>query len=141
MAPRPDETGGDGNEQEVIPVDERQFAELIDVQRELIAEQRERNAIVARALEIGREEIQLKYDYDSKRLKAEDEQNKRGYRLAQLIVGSFVIVPFLLLIMVFYGSEAQSGNAMKILTEGAKALGGAGFIFLIYGGLKRLLNR
>jgi hypothetical protein len=51
MASQPDETGDGGEAQEVIPVDDRQFAELI-------AEQRERNAIVARALEIDREEAQ-----------------------------------------------------------------------------------
>ena len=56
MALRPDETGDGGGEQGVIPLSDRQFAKLI-------AEQRERNAIVARALEIDREEAQLHYDF------------------------------------------------------------------------------
>ena len=43
--------------------------------------------------------------------------------------------------MVFFGSENQSVNAMKMLTEGAKTLGGAGIVILMYGGLKRLINR
>ena len=59
----------------------------------------------------------------------------------RLIVGGFAAVLFLLVYMVFYGGEAQSDNAMKMLSEGAKALGGAGFIFLMYGGLKRFINR
>ena len=68
-------------------------------------------------------------------------KNKRGYQLARLIVGGFAAVLLLLLYMVFFGSEAQVGNAMKILSEGAKALGGAGVVFLVYSGLKRLINR
>ena len=59
----------------------------------------------------------------------------------RLIIGGFAVVLFMLLYMVFYGSKAQAGNAMKILSEGAKALGGAGFIFLVYSGLKRLIKR
>ena len=100
MAARPDETGDGGEAEEVVPVDDRQFAELI-------AEQRERNAIVARALEIDREEAQLDYDLAVKELEIEDEQNKRAYRLVKLIVVGFALVLFLLLYMVFYGSEAK----------------------------------
>ena len=134
MASQPDETGDRGEAQEVIPVDDRQFAELI-------AEQRERNAIVARALEIDREEAQLDYDLSSKELEIEDEQNKRSHRLVQLIVGGFALVLFLLLYMVFYGSEAQAGKAEKLLIGIILLLGGASLRDLIGRVQKRLINR
>ena len=133
-ASQPDETGDGGEAQEVIPVDDRQFAELI-------AEQRERNAIVARALEIDREEAQLDYDLSSKELEIEDEQNKRAHRLVQLIVVGFALVLFLLLYMVFYGSEAQAGKAEKLLIGIILLLGGASLRDLIGRVQKRLINR
>ena len=134
MASQPDETGDGGEAQEVIPIDDRQFAELI-------AEQRERNAIVARALEIDREEAQLDYDLSSKELEIEDEQNKRAHRLVQLIVGGFALVLFLLLYMVFYGSEAQADKAEKLLIGIILLLGGASLRDLIGRAQKRLINR
>ena len=133
MASQPSKT--DSERPEVVSADDRQLvAEMASVQREKIE-------LAGHILEVSQQENQRHYAFLTEQLKVQDEQNKRGYRLAWLIVGSLVIVPFLLLIMVFYGSEAQSGNAMKILTEGAKALGGAGVIFLMYGGLKRFINR
>ena len=92
-------------------------------------------------MEIGQQENQRHYAFLSEQLKVQEEQNKRSHRLARLIIGGVGLVLLLLLYMVFFGSEAQVGKAEKILTEGAKALGGAGFIFLVYGGLKRLISR
>ena len=92
-------------------------------------------------MEVTQQEIQLNYDFLSKQTEVQDEQNKRSHRLLLLIVGGVGFVLLLLLYMMFFGSETQAGKAEKILTEGAKALGGAGFIFLVYGGLKRLINR
>ena len=134
MATQPDETGDGDKEQEVVPVDDRQFAELI-------AEQRERNAIVTRALEIDREEAQLDYDLAVKELEIENEQNKRAHRLVQLIVGGFALVLFLLLYMVFYGSEAQADKAEKLLIGIILLLGGASLRDLIGRVQKRLINR
>lgn len=135
MGSRPDKT--DSQQPEVVSADDRQY-ELV---AQIIAVQRERNEIGVRALEVGQQELELRYEFLSKQLEVQEEQNKRGYRLVRLIVGGFAVVLFLLVYMVFYGSEAQSDNAIKILSEGAKALGGAGVIFLAYSGLKRLINR
>ena len=134
MAARPDETGDGGEAQEVAPVEDRKFAELIAIQRE-------RNELVARALDIDQQEIQLSYEYDSKELEIEDEQNKRAHRLVQLIVGGFALVLFLLLYMVFYGSEAQAGKAEKLLIGIILLLGGASLRDLIGRVQKRLINR
>ena len=134
MAAQPDETGDGGEAQEVVPVEDRKFAELIAIQRE-------RNELVARALDIDQQEIQLSYEYDSKELEIEDEQNKRAHRLVQLIVGGFALVLFLLLYMVFYGSEAQAGKAEKLLIGIILLLGGASLRDLIGRVQKRLINR
>ena len=134
MAALPDETGDGGEAQKVAPVDDRQFAELIAIQRE-------RNELAARALDIDQQEIQLSYEYDSKELEIEDEQNKRAHRLVQLIVGGFALVLFLLLYMVFYGSEAQAGKAEKLLIGIILLLGGASLRDLIGRVQKRLINR
>ena len=135
MASRPDVT--DSRQKEADATDDRQY-ELV---AEMVSVQRKKIELAGRFLEIGQQETQRHYDLAVKELEIGDEQNKRAYRLVKLIVGGFSVVFFLLLYMVFFGSEAQAGKAEKILTEGAKALGGAGFIFLIYGGLKRLINR
>ncbi len=134
MAAQPDETGDGGEAQEVVPVEDRKFAELIAIQRE-------RNELVARALDIDQQEIQLSYEYDSKELEIEDEQNKRAHRLVQLIVVGFALVLFLLLYMVFYGSEAQAGKAEKLLIGIILLLGGASLRDLMGRVQKRLINR
>lgn len=135
MAPQSDKV--DRQRPEVASADDRQYNLAADI----VAIQRERNDLAGRFLEIGQQENQRHYAFLSEQLKVQDEQNKRSHRLARLIVGGVGFVLFLLLYMVFFGSEAQVGKAEKILTEGAKALGGAGFIFLVWGGLKRLTNR
>lgn len=137
MVSQPDKTSDGDKRQEVVAADDRQY----ELAAELIELQRERHELARRFLEIAQQETQLDYDLSSKELEIEDEQNKRAHRLVRLIVGGVGGVLLLLLYMVFFGSEAQVGKAEKILTEGAKALGGAGFIFLVYGGLKRLINR
>ena len=96
---------------------------------------------MARALEIDREEAQLDYDLSSKELEIEDEQNKRAHRLVQLIVVGFALVLFLLLYMVFYGSEAQADKAEKLLIGIILLLGGASLRDLIGRVQKRLINR
>ncbi len=135
MAPRSDKV--DRQRPEAIPTDDKQYNLAADI----VAIQRERNELAGRFLEIGQQENQRHYSFLSEQLKVQDEQNKRSHRLARLIIGGVGFVLLLLLYMVFFGSEAQVGKAEKILTEGAKALGGAGFIFLVWGGLKRLTNR
>ena len=135
MAPQSDKV--DRQRPEVASADDRQYNLAADI----VAIQRERNDLAGRFLEIGQQENQRHYAFLSEQLKVQDEQNKRSHRLARLIVGGVGFVLLLLLYMVFFGSEAQVGKAEKILTEGAKALGGAGFIFLVWGGLKRLINR
>ena len=133
MASQPGKT--DSERPEVVSADDRQIvAEMASVQREKIE-------LAGRFLEVSQQENQRHYEFLSKQLEVQDGQNKRTYRLGQFILGGFGVVLFLLVYMVFYGSEDQSVKAMKILSEGAKALGGAGVIFLVYGGLKRLLNR
>ena len=77
----------------------------------------------------------------SKELEIEDEQNKRAYRLVKLIVSGFALVLFLLLYMVFYGSEAQTGKAEKILLVILILVSGAALRDLIGRVLKRLINR
>ncbi|MXW79304.1 MAG: hypothetical protein F4Z57_10050 [Gemmatimonadetes bacterium] len=134
MAARPDETGDGGEAQEVVPVEDRQFAELI-------AMQRERNELVARALDIDQQEIQLSYEYDSKELEVQDEQNKRAHGLVRIIVVGFGVVLLLLLYMVFYGSETQADKAEKLLLVMLILASGASLRDLIGRVLKRLINR
>ena len=137
MVSQSDKNSDGDKRQEVVAADDRQY----ELATELIELQRERHDLARRYLEISQQETQLDYDLASKEIEIEDEQNKRSHRLVKLIVGGVGVVLLLLLYMMFFGSEAQVGKAEKILTEGAKALGGAGFIFLVYGGLKRLINR
>ena len=99
MGARPDKT--DSQQPEVVSADDRQY-ELV---AQIIAVQRERNEIGVRALEVGQQELELRYEFLSKQLEVQEEQNKRGYRLVRLIVGGFAVVLFLLVYMVFYGAR------------------------------------
>ena len=137
MASQPDENGDDGKRQEVVSADDRHP----EIAGELIELQRERNELARRYLELSQQEIQLDYDLSSKELEIEDEQNKRAYRLMKLIVGGFALVLFLLLYMVFYGSEAQAEKAEKILLVILILVSGASLRDLIGKALKRLINR
>ena len=144
MVSQPDETGDDGKRQEVVSADDRQHeiaGELIELQRERNELQRERNELARGYLELSQQETQLDYDLSSKELEIEDEQNKRAYRLVKLIGGGFALVLFLLLYMVFYGSEAQADKAEKLLIGIILLLGGASLRDLIGRVQKRLINR
>ena len=144
MASQPDETSDDGKRQEIVSADDRQreiAGERNELQRERNELQRERNELARRYLELSQQEIQLDYDLSSKELEIEDEQNKRAHRLVQLIVGGFALVLFLLLYMVFYGSEAQADKAEKLLIGIILLLGGASLRDLIGRAQKRLINR
>ena len=144
MVSQPDETGDDGKKQEVVSADDRQHeiaGELIELQRERNELQRERNELARSYLELSQQETQLDYDLAVKELEIEDEQNKRAHRLMWLIGGGFALVLFLLLYMVFYGSEAQAGKAEKLLIGIILLLGGASLRDLIGRVQKRLINR
>ena len=137
MASQPDETGDDGKRQEVVSADDRQS----EIAGELIELQRERNELARGYLELSQQETQLDYDLAVKELEIEDEQNKRAHRLMWLIGGGFALVLFLLLYMVFYGSEAQADKAEKLLIGIILLLGGASLRDLIGKVQKRLINR
>ena len=137
MASQPDETGDDGKRQEVISADDRQS----EIAGELIELQRERNELARGYLELSQQETQLDYDLAVKELEIEDEQNKRVHRLMWLIGGGIALVLFLLLYMVFYGSEAQADKAEKLLIGIILLLGGASLRDLIGRVQKRLINR
>ena len=144
MASQPDETGDDGKRQEIVSADDRQHeiaGERNELQRERNELQRERNELARDYLKLSQQETQLDYDLSSKELEIEDEQNKRAHRLVQLIVGGFALVLFLLLYMVFYGSEAQADKAEKLLIGIILLLGGASLRDLIGRVQKRLINR
>ena len=127
----------DGQQKTGVSEDDKRY-ELV---AEMVSVQREKIELAGRLLEVSQQENQRHYDFLSNQLGVQEAQNKRGYHLVWLIVGSFLAFLLLLMCMVFFGSEAQADNAMKILSEGAKALGGAGVVFLVYSGLKRLINR
>ena len=143
MVSQPNQIDDSSKEQEGIAANKRQnelVAELIGLQRERHDLQRERHEIARRIVENDREQAQRHYDYLSKQLEVQEEQNKRGYRLVSLIVGGFALVLFLLLYMVFYGSEAQAGKAEKLLIGIILLLGGFSLRDLIGRVQKRLIN-
>ena len=130
MVSQPNQIDDGSKEQEGIAANKQQnelVAELIDLQRERNDLQRERNEIARRIVENDREQAQLHYDFLSKQLEVQEGQSKRGYRLVSLIVGGFALVLFLLLYMVFYGSEAQADKAEKLLIGIILLLGGSLF--------------
>ena len=144
MVSQPNQIDDGSKEQEGIAANKQQnelVAELIDLQRERNDLQRERNEIARRIVENDREQAQLHYDFLSKQLEVQEGQSKRGYRLVSLIGGGFALVLFLLLYMVFYGSEAQAGKAEKLLIGIILLLGGASLRDLIGRVQKRLINR
>ena len=54
--------------------------------------------------------------------------------------GVVLLLLVLIMLMAFFGNEAQSDIAMTMIGEGGKAIGGAGFIFLVAAAVRRFLR-
>ena len=59
-----------------------------------------------------------------------------------MVYGGAVVLLLIVLIMLmaFFGDEAQSDIAMTMIGAGGKAIGGAGFIYLVAAAVKRFLR-
>ena len=116
------------------------MADIADQERQRVSVQRE---VAMRTLDVAENSEQLQYDLSIKQIESTDNQHRRRYGLARLIVIILSIagIVFLAVIaavvaMVFFGDEAQRQVALTMLGYGFAAIGGGGIgivgVFSIY---------
>ena len=144
-AERDDET----REDEVQPLDEprqvlKALRHIIELEGRRVGVQEDRNRIAMRALEVSDSADQRQYNFHLESLAAEERQKEKSRSLARLVImiggGSVLALAALVIGMTFFGDETQSRIALAMVKEVAKALGGAGFIFLVAAAIKRLMQ-
>ena len=144
-AERDDET----REDEVQPLDEprqilKTLRHIIELEGRRVGVQEDRNRIAMHALEVSDSADQRQYNFHLESLAAEERQKEKSRSLARLVItiggGSVLALTALVIGMAFFGDEAQSRIALSMVKEVAKALGGAGFIFLVAAAIRRLMQ-
>ena len=144
-AERDDET----REDEVQPPAEplqvlKTLRHIIELEERRVGVQEDRNRIAMRVLEVSDSADQRQHNYHMEGLAAEERQKEKSRSLARLVImiggGSVLALAALVTGMAFFGDEAQSRIALTMAREVAKALGGAGFIFLVAAAIRRLMQ-
>ena len=145
----PAERDDEAREDEVQPLDEprqvlKALRHIIELEGRRVGVQEDRNRIAMRALEVSDSADQRQYNFHLESLAAEERQKEKSRSLARLVItiggGSVLALAALVIGMAFFGDEAQSRIALSMVKEIAKALGGAGFIFLVAAAIRRLMQ-
>ena len=120
------------------------IATMADLEGRRIGVQEERNKVVMRALEVSENTDKREFEFHSKRLESEERGRDKSYSLARLVViyGGSAAVSLVAFVvgMAFFGSEDQSAIALRMIGEGSKAAGGAGFLYLVWAAVRRLVR-
>jgi len=107
--------------------------------------QESRNPIAMRAIEASDAADRRQFEFHNERIRSEERSRDKKHSLVRMLMvwgGGFMIVMVLLTVgAALFGTEHQSSIAMQMIAESAKALGDAGFIFLVIAGVKRLIQQ
>ncbi len=134
---RSDDAGGDQQPLQIV-------RELYDLERRRIAVQEGRNSVAMRSLENSDQSDRRQFEFHTQRLASEERESLRAHKLARLVLvyggGLVLLVLIFIMLMAFFGNADQSEIAMTMIREGAKAIGGAGFIYLVAIAVRRLIR-
>lgn len=110
------------------------FEDLVELEKSRIELARNRNEITRDAIKFAAESDKRQFEYHTQELETSDKRHQRSINLVKQTVfgfgGALLVGLGLVFYMAFYGDPAQSALAVKIITEGAKGLGGGGIIYL-----------
>lgn len=147
--PDADEEGKEPLDGEVLPPDDLPQAlqvikELSEIESRRIGVQEGRNQVAMRALDVNESSDQRQFQFHMERLATDERDRTASRTLAKSILkyggGAVGLLIALIIVMAFFGDARQSDIATAMIEKGAEALGGAGFIYLIAAGVRRLLR-
>ncbi len=142
-------------QQELIPPDASEsdddqlplplIDEMIELERERIDSTNRRTDLTHRALELANDSDKRQFDYAMERLKSNERRDLRVDKRASsvLLYGGIALVLFiaLVMIMLFWGNDAQSAIALSLVTTLFTAVGGGGVMLAVVGLMRRLMRR
>ena len=115
---------------------------VAELERRRVSAQKERNKVALRALEVSENSDRRQFEYHKEKLATEERARDKSHSLARMVLmfgGSVVLLLLILVIgMAFFGNQEQSSIAMTMIGVAGKAVGGAGFIYLVAAAVKRL---
>ena len=118
--------------------------DIVEVERQRVGAQEARNKIALHALEISENSDRRQFEFHKEKLATEERAREKSHSLARTILrfggGAVLLLVVLVIVMAFFGNEEQSRIAMKMIEVAGKAVGGAGFIYLVAVGVKRLIR-
>ena len=142
MSTPPDQPNGNDNASETVPVGDgtaNSRYPITDAISDLVAEERERNAIrrdiALRGLVRAENADQHQYNLAVRQIEATSNQHQRRYgpgRLTAILAGIAVLflmaLAGLVVAMAFFGDPTQSQTALTMLSYGFAALGGGALL-------------
>ena len=118
--------------------------EIAEVERQRAEQQESRNRIALRALEVSENSDRRQFEFHKEKLATEERAREKSHSLAWTILrfggGVILLLIVLVIVMAFFGNEDQSRIAMEMIEVAGKAAGGAGFVYLVAVGVRRLVR-
>ena len=98
-----------------------------------------------RALEVNENSDRRQFEFHRERIASAERGRDKSHSLARIVViyGGLALIALVafVLYLAFYGTEQQTQVAITMIIEGAQALGGAGFFFLIWTAIRSLIHK
>ena len=115
---------------------------VAEVERRRVEAQEARNKIALRALEVSENSDLRQFEYRKEKLATEERAREKSHSLARTVLrwggGAALLLGAFVISMAFFGNEEQSRIAVEMIEVAGKAMGGAGFIYLVAVGMRRL---
>ena len=119
--------------------------EMIELERERIDSTNRRTELAHRALELANDSDKRQFDFAMERLATDERRNLRLDNRAGSVIryGGLALVAFLALIMImlFWGNDAQSAIALSLIATLGTAVGGFGFFYAVIRLVSWLMGR
>ena len=120
------------------------LGELVALERQRIDSTNGRTDIALKAIEASDAADKRQYDYHVERLRKNsgERSDKRRATVGMMWaggVGAFLVITFILLVL-FFGADAQRDTALLLLNTVFTAVGGAGIVWLLKSLFERLMR-
>ena len=120
------------------------FGELVALERQRIDSTNRRTDIALKAIEVSDAADKRQYDYHVERLRknSTERSDKRRATLRMMWAGGVsasLLIAFIML-MLFFGADAQRDTALTLLRTVSTAVGGAGIVWLLKSLFERLMR-
>ncbi len=123
----------------------RAFRELVALEHKRVDSADRRTEVALKAIEASSAADERQYNYHLEKLRTtmadRNERRRTVSRIVWTMGSAGAVVSGFLLLMLFFGTDAQRATAMDLLRTVLTGLGGAGILWLVRTLYKRAMNQ